>query len=77
MVVAFLALLAGLVLSLVRGTWTWFALAAAVFVILRLLLTVAIHYENPLPSGIDTFGDLAGLLADRRQPELPVDARKS
>jgi hypothetical protein len=63
--VAFLALFAGLWLSLARGTWTWLVLTATVFVSLRLSLDVVVYCENPLPSGIDTFGDLARLLADK------------
>jgi len=76
-VMAFLALFAGLVLSLARGTWTWLALAATSFVILRLLLEVAVYCENPLPSGIDTFGDLARLLADKRHTGATSEPRES
>jgi hypothetical protein len=75
--VAFLALFAGLVLSLTRGTWTWLVLAATGFVIIRLLLEVAVYCENPLPSGIDTFGDLARLLADKHRIGASSEPRES
>jgi acyl carrier protein len=75
--VAFLALLAGLVLSLAHGTWTWLVLSATGFALLRLSLEVAVYCESPLPSGIDTFGDLARLLADKRQAEATGEPRAS
>jgi len=75
--VGFLALFAGLVLSLARGTWTWLVLTATGFVILRLSLEVAVYCENPLPSGCDVFGDLARLLAGKRQTGAPGEPPES
>ncbi len=78
LVLAFLALFAGLMLSFTRETWTWLVLAATSFAILRLSLEVAVYCENPLPSGMDSFGDLARLLADKRRKGAsgkPPDSR--